>query len=60
VTPALIRTIEDEELVKVREAIGAESFSRGRFNEAREIFELAALGEEFVEFLTFPAYERID
>jgi malate synthase len=60
VTPALIRTIDDEELVKVREAIGAESFSRGRFNEAREIFELAALGEEFVEFVTLPAYDRID
>jgi malate synthase len=60
VTPDLIRRVEDQELAKVREAIGAESFSRGRFNEAREIFELVALGEEFVEFLTFPAYERID
>jgi malate synthase len=60
VTRDLIRKVEDQELAKVREAIGAESFSRGRFNEAREIFELVALGEEFVEFLTFPAYERID
>jgi malate synthase len=60
VTRDLIRRVEDQELAKVREAIGAEAFSKGRFNEAREIFELVALGDEFVEFLTIPAYERID
>src|SRR5918994_2155740 len=30
------------------------------FGEAQELFEQVALGEEFVEFLTLPAYERID
>ncbi len=30
------------------------------YDEARELFEQVALGEEFVEFLTLPAYERID
>jgi malate synthase len=32
----------------------------GDYREARELFEQVALGEEFVEFLTLPAYERID
>ncbi|HWL32097.1 MAG TPA: malate synthase A [Gaiellaceae bacterium] len=32
----------------------------GDYTEARELFEQVALGEEFVEFLTLPAYERID
>ena len=32
----------------------------GDYDEARELFEQVALGEEFVEFLTLPAYERID
>jgi malate synthase len=32
----------------------------GDYAEARELFEQVALGEEFVEFLTLPAYERID
>jgi malate synthase len=32
----------------------------GRFREARELFEQVALGDEFVEFLTLPAYEYID
>jgi malate synthase len=31
----------------------------GRF-EAREIFERVALGEDFVEFLTLPAYDYIN
>jgi malate synthase len=32
----------------------------GDHSEARELFEQVALGEEFVEFLTLPAYDRID
>jgi malate synthase len=32
----------------------------GDYAEARELFEQVALGDEFVEFLTLPAYERID
>jgi malate synthase len=32
----------------------------GRFAEAREIFERVALGDDFVEFLTLPAYDYID
>jgi malate synthase len=30
------------------------------YDEARELFEQVALGDDFVEFLTLPAYERID
>ena len=30
------------------------------YDEARTLFEQVALGEEFVEFLTLPAYERLD
>jgi malate synthase len=32
----------------------------GDYSEARELFEQVALGDEFVEFLTLPAYERLD
>jgi malate synthase len=30
------------------------------YDEARELFEQVALGEEFVEFLTLPAYEHLE
>ena len=32
----------------------------GRWDDARDVFEQVALGEEFVEFLTLPAYDHLD
>jgi len=32
----------------------------GRWDDAREIFEQVALGAEFAEFLTLPAYDYLD
>jgi malate synthase len=49
VTPERVREVLDEELP-----------DGGRFAEARELFERVALGDEFVEFLTLPAYDYID
>jgi malate synthase len=45
---------------RVREVIGEQGFEGGRFSDAQELFEAVALGDEFVEFLTLPAYEYID
>jgi malate synthase len=45
---------------RVREVADAEGFEGGRFAEAREVFERVALTDEFVEFLTLPAYDYID
>jgi malate synthase len=60
VTPELVRVIADEELAKIREAVGAEVFARGRYAEARVLLDEIALHESFPEFLTLPAYDRID
>ena len=49
VTAELVRRIMDEEM----ETLGAD------FQPAREIFEKVALDEEYVDFLTLPAYEAI-
>jgi len=63
VTPELVRELATEELEKIRAEIGDDEwFEReGRPKEAREVFEAVALSgdEEFVEFLTLPAYERL-
>jgi malate synthase len=45
---------------QVRAVIAAEGFEGGRFAEAIEIFERVALGDDFIEFLTLPAYDYID
>jgi malate synthase len=60
VTAELVRDVEREELAKIKKAVGDEFFAKGRYDEAREVFESVALSREFKEFLTIPAYERID
>jgi malate synthase len=60
VTRELVRAVEAEELARLRAAVGAEAFRQGRYEEAVDLFERVALSERFVEFLTLPAYERID
>jgi malate synthase len=63
VTPELVRALEGEELERIRSEIGDDEWfeTQGRPRESRELFESVALtGEDFVEFLTLPAYERLD
>jgi malate synthase len=48
------------EPARVRELADAEGFEGGRFAEARELFERVSLDEDFVDFLTLPAYDHID
>jgi malate synthase len=44
-----VRRITDEELAKLGDG----------YEEARELFDQVATGDEFVEFLTLPAYEHL-
>jgi malate synthase len=60
VTARLVSRIEDEELAAIRARVGDEAFAAGRFDDARRLFERVTLIDEFVEFLTVPAYEMID
>jgi malate synthase len=59
VTRALVQEIEADELAQLREHLGEASFSGGRYDEARELFDQVALSEEFVPFLTLPAYAHL-
>jgi malate synthase len=59
ITRDYVRAIADEELDKVRMAVGDERYEAGRYSEARDLFEQVALADDFVEFLTLPAYERL-
>ena len=60
VTLDLVRGIIDEELAKIRDAVGAQAFDGGRFDDARELFSTVALGEEPMEFLTVPGMAYLD
>jgi malate synthase len=60
VDATLVRRMIDEELGKVRDAMGEQAYDAGRFKEAREVFEQVALADDFVDFLTLPAYDLLD
>ena len=48
-----------EEMSKIRQLLGS-AFGEARYEEASVIFADLVNNDNFVEFLTLPAYERID
>ncbi len=58
VTRELVARIIDEELAKVREQ-GGEEFHTARYQDAVALFREVALADDYSEFLTLPAYERM-
>jgi malate synthase len=62
ITPELVRRLEGEELERIRAEIGDDEWfeSQGRPTESRALFEQVALADELAEFLTIPAYERLE
>jgi malate synthase len=61
VTAELVRELITDELDKIRQQVGDEFFySQGRPDQSRALFEQVALSDEFIEFLTIPAYEQLD
>ncbi|MGH2799890.1 MAG: malate synthase A [Thermoleophilaceae bacterium] len=62
VTPDLVRSLAESELRRIRGEIGDDEWfeKEGRPDLSRALFERVALsGDEFVEFLTLPAYEEL-
>jgi malate synthase len=60
ITADLVGTIEDEELAKIRAALGDQAWAGSRFDDARKLFERVALADDFADFLTTAAYDSID
>jgi len=59
VTRELVEALIEEEMAKIRAEVGEESFADGRWDDARATFAETALAEEYPDFLTLPAYERM-
>ena len=56
----LVQQLEQEELEKIRNAGSPDAKAGQRLDEARTLFDEVALSEQFIEFLTLPAYGHID
>jgi malate synthase len=50
----------NEELMKIKQAVGVDRFNKGKFETARDLFDKMTTDEEFAEFLTIPGYEKLD
>ncbi|MGI9383137.1 MAG: malate synthase A [Methyloligellaceae bacterium] len=59
VTHALFEELLADEMAKLREALGPETYDAGRFPEAIEIFQTLTESDTPDPFLTLPAYQRI-
>jgi malate synthase len=58
VTPALVEQLIGEELGLIREQYGS-AFGAAQFDQAVALFKEVALADDYVDFLTIPAYERM-
>ncbi len=60
ITHELLSRWQDEALAAIREALGAEDFSSGRFEQAAALLAEVTASDRLVEFLTLPAYEVLE
>ena len=61
VTADLVRETAESELERIRGEVDDDEwfYAQGRPEVSRALFEQAALADEFVEFLTLPAYDKL-
>ena len=56
----MVSAMVGEELEKLRQYLGETQWDAGRYPEAARMFEQMCVDDDFVEFLTLPAYALID
>ncbi len=59
-TKALFEEALAQEMEAIRQEVGDERFANGKFALAKDLFAQMVLSDEFVEFLTLPAYQFLD
>jgi malate synthase len=60
VTKELFRSLLAEELPKVKTYLGEAAWQTGRYDAGAALFEAITTDDNYVEFLTLPAYDLID
>jgi len=60
VTVDLFHELAKDELEKIRSAVGEQEFARRKFQTASEILDAIITDDQFVEFLTLPAYKYLN
>ncbi len=60
VTIELFRELADDELSKLKAKLGEQRFAASKFGPAREILDSVITADDFVPFLTLPAYQYLE
>jgi len=60
ITAPLVRQVLVQELANLRESLGPRDYASSKFDEAGELFLAVSTSDDFVDFLTLPAYERLE
>ncbi|SBV05544.1 malate synthase [Streptomyces sp. Ncost-T6T-1] len=58
-TADLARKVAAEELAAIREEIGEEAFTAGKWQQAHDLLLQVSLDQDYADFLTLPAYEQL-
>lgn len=58
-TADLARKVAAEELAAIRTEIGEDAFAAGQWQEAHDLLLQVSLDQDYADFLTLPAYERL-
>ncbi|MFE0642753.1 malate synthase A [Streptomyces sp. NPDC058877] len=58
-TPELARKVAAEELAAIRDEIGEDAFTAGRWQQAHDLLLHVSLDADYADFLTLPAYEQL-
>ncbi len=56
---AMFKSVIDEEMAKIRDAVGDARFESGQFAAAAELFDDLIAADALEDFLTVPAYEKV-
>lgn len=59
VTRELVEQLVEEEVTAIRSRVGETAYDEGRWADARSTFTEVALADEYLDFLTLPAYEQM-
>jgi len=60
ISGTLYRQFLTEEIQKIKTAYGSQAYSESKMDTAIELFDELATSKPFVQFLTLPAYEKLD
>ncbi len=59
VTRELVDSLLESEMGNIEETVGEQAFSDGGWDAARDLFTEMAISDDYADFLTLPAYERM-